>query len=583
MNQQHQTIDSESSSLDVTRMLQALSRPEAFPFALPPGQIIPVIHTHASIVLLTPMLVYKLKKPKNFGFFDYSTPMQRRHFCIQEVLVNSRFAPGIYIGVAPVVYSNDGYLSFGQVLPVNKLPLPGSALGEGTVVDYAVVMQRLPDEATLEFLVQTGVATSEQLARVGRYVATFHTTAPTSAHIAHFGSLDVVRQNWEENFAQMQPLIGRTLEGAVYERIVTFARHFMQERTRLFELRIRDGYIRDCHGDLRLQHVYLLDTRPVKLTQSLPPIVILDGIEFNERFRYSDVVAEVAFLAMELDAASRNDLARAFVDAYVAATGDDALRELLPFYCCYRACVRGKVLSFQLEEVEVPEAQRLLARQQAANLFALAAEYATGPTVPLLIMIGGLMGTGKSTLARQLHHELGWPLFSSDIIRKRLAHLDPSHPQADAFEQGLYSLQWTERTYQALQEEASTALAQGRSVLLDASFSRRAERLAMSRVARLHGASAIFVECICPAEIVLQRLERRWLDRIQQGQQGNASDGRPELYMAQSARWEPFDEHEEAERQHLLVSTAQPPTSSCAELLAALHIPHFSCPLQLSK
>lgn len=567
-----------SSSPDFSTMVQALSRPNAFPFALPAEQQILITQTHASAVLLTPTLVYKLKKPKNFGFFDYSTPVQRRHCCIEEVRLNSRLAPGIYLGVAPVLLSTPDHIRFGPTLPIDQVPMPNSMIDKDRVVDYAVVMVHLPDEATLESQVRSGKVTSEQLAEVGRFVAAFHTIAASTEQISQFGKLQVVQENWEENFAQMRPFIGRTIEQVTYEDIVTFARRFMQQRLRLFEQRVQHSRIRDCHGDLRLQHVYLLDTLTTKPAQSLPSIAILDGIEFNERFRYSDVAAEIAFLAMELDAAARNDLTRALLDAYIAQSGDTVMRELLPFYCCYRACVRGKVLSFQLDEAEVPMEQRTQASQQARNLFALAAEYARSSTQPVLMMVGGLMGTGKSTLAQLLQRETGWSLFSSDATRKHLGQLDPTHPQADAFEQGIYSRAWTERTYQALQAEASTLLSQGCSVLLDASFSRHAERLAMIRAASVHGAKAVFVECTCPPELTLQRLEQRWQDRVHGGQQRDISDGRPELYAAQSARWETFDERIEVGCQHIQVSTTQAPTMSCEQVLTAVHLPHFSCP-----
>lgn len=568
---------------DFVTMVRALSRPEAFPFVLPTEQQIPVVQTHASVVLFTPTYVYKLKKPKDFGFFDYSMPMLRRHFCMQEVTLNTRLAPGIYPGVAPVVLSTTGRIAFGPTLPIDQVPMPGALLDEGMVVDYAVVMVRLPDEATLEALVRSGKVTPAQLADVGLYVAAFHSSTPSTERLALFGALAVVRGNWEENFTQMQSYIGRTIEQAAYDCIVAFARRFMQQRTPLFEQRIHDGCIRDCHGDLRLQHVYLLDTLTTPPSaQGLPRIAILDGIEFNERFRYGDVAAEVAFLVMELDAAARYDLARAFVEAYVTATGDDALRELLPFYCCYRACVRGKVLSFLLDEAEVSEEQRVQARQQATELFALAADYTSSPTTPMLLMIGGLMGTGKSTLARILHHELGWALFSSDATRKHLAHLDPTHPQAEAFEQGMYSSSWTARTYQALQAEANVALAQGHSVLLDASFRLRTQRLPMIDQARIHGARAVFIECLCPADRALQRLERRWQDRVHGSQQENASDGRPELYAAQGASWEAFDVREETDCQHIQVSTTHAPMKSYEQVLDALHLPHLCCPLPTS-
>ncbi len=449
-------------------------------------------------------------------------------------------------------------------------------------------MLRLPDEATLEFRVHTGTASLSLLQEIARYVAAFHATSPTDAHIASFGGVEVIRGNWEENFAQMKPYIDRSLDALTYHRIVEYIRHFLDERIPLFTSRVRDGRIHDCHGDLRLQHVYVLDEPDF----SAHRLAILDGIEFNERFRYSDVASEIAFLAMELEAAGRYDLSRVFVDSYVAETGDEALREILPFYICYRACVRGKVFSFQLDEPEVPEAQREAAQEEAASLFALAASYASGPSRPTLLMVGGVMGTGKSTLAHALQHELGWALFSSDTIRKQLAHLDTALPQADAFGQGVYNPERTARTYQAMLVEASAALASGHSVLLDASFIRRADRQAAAREATARGARTIFVECVCPREVALERLARRWETRLERSramseEASRASDGRPDLYDAQCAVWGAFDADEEPHTQHIAVSTTSALVISVEQVLDALHLPHFACmleghPLQIS-
>jgi aminoglycoside phosphotransferase family enzyme/predicted kinase len=564
----------DSLTIDFPAMLDALAQPGAFPFTLSDHEPITVIQTHASAVLLAANRAYKLKKPKNFGFFDYSTPALRRNFCGQEVLVNRRLAPHVYLGVAPVLADGDGQFRFGPTFPPEEVPLPGSLLARGEVVDYAVVMVRLPDEATLEALVHAGTATPALLAEIARFVAQFHARVPTTAHIASFGSLEVIRGNWEENFAQMRPYIGRTLDAASYERIVGYIHRFLDERPALFASRVRDGCIRDCHGDLRLQHVYLL-VRPDASGSQPGSIVILDGIEFNERFRYSDVTSEVAFLVMELDAAHRPDLSRAFVDSYVASTGDEALRELLPFYACYRACVRGKVSSFLLDEREIPPAQREAACQQASAFFALAESYSRGPTRPTLLLVGGVMGTGKSTVALALQRELGWALFSSDALRKRLAQLDPARPVAEAFGLGIYSREWTARTYEALVLEAGKVLADGRSALLDATFLRRADRQAAARRAARLGASTMFVECICPQEVALERLGQRWKARTR-GNQGSvaaasgASDARPDLYDAQATAWEPFVPREEPECGHVVISTAQPLANSVEQVLAAL-------------
>ncbi len=444
----------------------------------------------------------------------------------------------------------------------------------GSVINFAVVMQRLPDEAMLDAHVRAGTATPAMLSAIARYIAAFHRESETNDHIASFGSLDVIRDNWEENFAQMQAYIGRTITAENYERIVTYIRTFMERRVALFDARVHEGHIRDCHGDLRLQHIYILDDA------AHPHFTILDSIEFNERFRYSDVASEIAFLAMELDAAGRPDLSRAFIESYVAETGDDSLREAIPFYTCYRACVRGKVTSFQLDEPEVPESQRELARQEASSLFVLAAHYANGPAGPLLILTGGLMGTGKSSLALATHREIGGALFTSDTVRKRLAHLDPGQPQASPFGKGLYAAEWSARTYDALLHEAGLALSAGRSVVLDASYIRRADRLAAERLAGEHHARLIFLECVCPRAVSLARLGRRWGRRVAgeiDQAASQASDGRPELYDAQAAIAEAFDAEAEPGIEHILVETASPLPHSRECILAALHIPRLAC------
>ena len=558
-------------SIDFPTMLSALAQPAAFPLkALSSDEPIEIIQTPASAVLRVADRVYKLKKPKNFGFFDFSTPALRRHFCEQEVLVNRRLAPHIYLGVAPVLAENDGRFRFGSTYVPEEVPLPGTPLDGGHVVDYAVVMVRLPDEAMLESHVRAGTATPSLLAEIARFVAAFHAAIPTTEHIASFGRLEVIRGNWEENFEQMRPYIGRTLDAETYERIAAYIHRFLDVRAALFASRVRDGFIRDCHGDLRLQHIYILDADAP--AQQASSFAVLDGIEFNERFRYSDVASEVAFLAMELDAAHRPDLSRAFVDSYVTATGDDALREVLPFYMCYRACVRGKVASFQLDEAEVPPTQRESARRQAAALFGLAASYTKGPIQPTLLLMGGLMGTGKSTLALALQRELGWALFSSDTLRKRLAQLNPSQPQVDAFGQGVYSREWTARTYDALVKEAGKALAAGRSVVLDATFLRRADRQAAARQAAALGNSTIFVECVCPRAVALQRLAQRWQSRLEGPQEvaSRASDARPDLYDAEAAAWEDFVPGEEQDSEHVLITTTQPLAVSIEQLLDAI-------------
>ncbi len=487
-------------------------------------------------------------------------------------MLNSRLAPRVYQGVAPVLARADGSFRFGPTFAPGHIPAPGTQLVEGQVIDYAVVMQRLPEEATLASRVATGLATPELLALVAKPIARFHTSVPTTKYIADFGSLRVIRGNWDENFEQMRPYIGRSLSQTTFDRISTYIHEFCAGYAALFSTRMREQHIRDCHGDLRLQHVYIQDSQ----SDGVDAVSVVDCIEFNERFRYSDVAAEIAFLTMELDAAGRADLGRAFVDAYVKLTGDQALYELLPFYVCYRACVRGKVLSFQLDQPEVPAEQREEARREAEQFFALAADYASGPTRPTLLLVGGLMGTGKSTLARALQEELGWTLISSDTTRKELADLAPSEPRHDAYGAGLYTSAWNARVYQRMLDQASSLLASGKSVLLDATFNQRAYRHAASQEAALHGSTLVFIECQCPREIALQRLTRRWQARLAQQQHTDvsaASDGRPELYDAQADGWQPFYPEEEPASEYLAISTASEAADNLSAVLNALSIP----------
>jgi hypothetical protein len=347
--------------------------------------------------------------------------------------------------------------------------------------------------------------------------------------------------------------------------------------------------VRDLHGDLRLQHVYLLAAHADLTPQRALPrgegeaeVAIVDCIEFNDRFHYEDVASEVAFLTMELDEAGRADLSRAFVDGYVAASGDTTLRELLPFYLCYRACVRGKVLSFQLDQTEVPEAQREAARQQASALFELAARYAGGPAEPTLVMIGGRMGTGKSTLAAALRHELGWELLSSDTTRKRLAGVAEGALYPEAFGAGLYSAEWNARTYEDLREEAARALAEGRSVIVDAAFGRRADRASVAAMGGKLGARVVFCECQCPREEALQRLDRRWRRRMEDARAAltervEASDGRPAIAEAQAAAWQPFERGAEATTQYGGLVTTRPLYETLSQALDLLTPARLAC------
>lgn len=574
------TREQDERQIRFVEMVQSLMQPGALP-ASPDGaedQTPPtLVQTHASTVILTGAFAYKLKKPNDFGFFDYSTPEQRRHFCAQEVLLNRRLAPEIYKGVAPILRDQRGRYALGQTMAPDDVPVPGALVEGATVADYAVVMSRLPEDETLATRIANGTVTLASMDVLASHLAAFHAASQTDEQIAQFGSVGVVGGNWTENFDQMRPYIGRTLDEATFAQIERFVAGFLHSRRPLFEARMDGDRVRDCHGDLRLQHIYFAPGVAQAGDRNVPsePPAVVDCIEFNDRFRYSDVASELAFLTMELDAAGRADLARRFLRAYVDETGDSAIRELLPFYACYRACVRGKVLSFQLDQPEVSEAQRNEVQREAFELFALAARYASAPARPRIALIGGLMGVGKSTLAERIAGETGWLVLSSDVVRKQLSSGPDDPKYRAAFGEGAYTSSWNAATYRALLATGEEVVRGGRSVLVDASFMRRENRLAFAEMAAGIGATCVFIECECDAETALLRLaERSYAANLNAHDRSDpltASDGRVELYAAQRERWEPFAATEaDSDLTHLKVNTGTSLSEQLAAVLASL-------------
>ncbi len=314
--------------MELERLIRSLSQPAAYPV---PVAEVDTRQTHISVVFLTDEHAYKIKKPVNLGFLDFSTLALRRHFCEEEVRLNARLAREVYLGVVPVVDAG-GQLKF-------------EAAGEP--IEWAVKMKRLPDEAMLESRLARGEVSSELIECVARRIAAFHARAETNERIASFGRFDVVAANARENFEVAQGHKGQSISGAVLDRLVALTEQRLADHRDLIESRARRGVPRDTHGDLRLDHVYVWDERPE------PRMLIVDCIEFNEQFRFADPVSDIAFLAMDLKFDGEPRLADVLADAYFAASGDDEGRALMPFYIAYRAAVRGKVEGIKQAETEV--------------------------------------------------------------------------------------------------------------------------------------------------------------------------------------------------------------------------------------
>jgi aminoglycoside phosphotransferase family enzyme/predicted kinase len=487
-------------------LIRALTDASAYPY---PVQNVEVHHTHISVVFLAGPCAYKIKKPVALGFLDFSTVEKRRHFCDEEVRLNRRLAPTVYHGVVPII----------------RTPTGAQIEGQGELVEWAVKMERLPAEATLEKRLERGEVDATLVTALAKRVAAFHEHADSGENISAFGCFEVVARNALENFEQASPLVGVTLSRPVFDRVLALTEESLNHLRALIEERATRGIPRDTHGDLHLDHVYFLPERR-------PPddLVIIDCIEFNDRFRFADPVADMAFLVMDFTFHGRRDLAQVFAETYFRASKDEQGRALLPFYSAYRAAVRGKVEGFELAEREVPAAERTAAQARARAHWLLALGELEKPgRKPCLILVGGLPGTGKSTLARGLAEQAGFCRIRSDVVRKELAGLSADEPARSPFGEGIYAPDWTERTYAECLLRTERQLFDGNRAVVDASFSAERWRREFLDLAARLAVPAVLVLCQAEPEEARRRLKDR---------QGDASDADWSVHRQAAQKWE---------------------------------------------
>jgi aminoglycoside phosphotransferase family enzyme/predicted kinase len=477
------------------------------------------VQTHISHVFLAGPYVYKLKKSVRFPFLDFSTMERRRQFCDEEVRLNRRLCPAVYLDVLPVTRARDGRLELG---------------GTGEVLEHVVCMRRLPADRMLPRLLAAGGVRDDMIAALARRIAAFHAEAATSPAIAAHADPEALRLRWEEEARGTASFAGDLLPMEDHEVLGDFGPTFIRRHETLLRARQQGGHIREGHGDLHAEHVCFVDA-PVARGSDEPPlpagIYVFDCIEFSEAFRCNDVASEIAFLAMDLTSLGHPELARRFVAAYVDAAGDPMVPVLLPFYACYRAGVRGKVEGLKSREAEVDAPDRDAARAGARRHFALAVRYAWEVGGPAVIACGGLSGTGKTTLASELAAATGFARLSSDVIRKRSAE---ARRRPERYDAGLYSPAAREAVYETLAAEADAELEAGRAVIADATFIRAADRRGLARVAERRRAPIVFVECRADEAVVRARLEAR-------ASGVSLSDARWDTYVAQRQAAEPFE------------------------------------------
>lgn len=331
--------------MDISSLKKALLNPTLYPDQ---PKDIRLTETHISLVFLTGDFVYKVKKPVNFGFLDFTSLEKRKYYCEQEVILNRRLAPTLYLGVVPITEED------------NKISLEG----RGNPIDYAVRMKQIPEASLMNRLLERKEIDSGVIEAISRKLVRFYAEAETNDRIRSFARPERVKEDTDENFEQTEKYVGVTVAGEVYQEIKEKTNRFFRTQEEIFYRRIKEGRIRDCHGDLRLEHIFWGEE-----------ISIFDCIEFNERFRYTDVAADIAFLAMDLDYHDREDLGEHLARSYMEQSGDAGLQAILDFYKCYRAYVRGKVESFRLDDPSICAQEKEEALRRAKRYFHLSHRY----------------------------------------------------------------------------------------------------------------------------------------------------------------------------------------------------------------
>jgi hypothetical protein len=475
-----------------------------------PAKPVTTIETHISILAFQSDRVYKLKKAVTYPFVDLSTPAQRLADCEREVTLNRRLAPDVYLGVEAITEGN-------------------------AVVDHVVAMRRMPDTRRLASPALHEADAAECVDRVAALIARFHARAATSEIIDAAATRDGVSRAWEQELAQTARYEGSTFPADVSAHIALLSRRYLAGRAPLFDARVAAGHARDGHGDLLADDIFCLPDGPR----------VLDCLEFDELLRYGDVLADVAFLAMDLERLGRSDLARRFLDGYRDHTSDDWPRSLEHFYIAYRAHVRAKIAAIDGNA------------QRARQLLSLADEHLDTGRVRL-VLVGGPPATGKTTVARAIERETGWLLLRSDEIRKELAGITTIRAARAPLDEGIYTPSWTDRTYATLCDRARDSLANGRPVVLDASFQDPRWRAAAARVADETSSDLVAFCCTTRLDVAIERAARRAATHT------DASDADAGIATVSAARFTPWPEA------RALDTTATPVDAVAATAVTAL-------------
>lgn len=488
-----------SSEHDAAWWIAELSNIDIYPEK---SSQIEIVQTHISIVVLLDNWVYKIKKSIRTNFLDFSQIQLRYADSLREVQLNQRLAAGVYVGVVPIVNNATG-------LQVE---------GAGEVLEWAVKMRRLPANATFLKLLERDELGREHLIELARLLAKFHQSHPVDEQYLSAATPQAVLKNALDNYDLAEGVQSQAISTHVWQRSRDLLLQNWQYLHRLFQIRCDDKIICDTHGDLHLDHVYWLPEH-----EQSCPIVVIDCIEFNDALRYADPIADIAFLTMDLKFRGRDDLCDAFIVEYLAISHDRNGEELLPFYQAYRAAVRAKVECIRANEPETPALERQSGLRLAAAYWLFAYSQWLQPIEkPALLLLAGLPGSGKSTVARGLVEQGGFTIIRTDAIRKSYTPL-PGESR--------YSPEMTKRTYAECRRLTDTALFAGQRVVVDANFPTHQGRREFVEVAKSYHVPVVLVHLCVDPEIAKLRLSSR---------QNDLSDADATVFVELYARWEPL-------------------------------------------
>ena len=471
-----------------------------------------LLETHCAWVVLTGLYAYKIKKPVNFGFLDFSTLEKRKFYCEEELRLNRRFAPDIYLEVVTIT----GTRACPQIN------------GDGQALEYAVRMRQFPDNGLLSQLAARKELETGHIDQLIDNISDFHRHADKAGADDQFGNPEKIHHWVRENFQHIQPLLTSMNEKADVEQLQQWSEKQYMRLTTVLQQRKQSGAVRECHGDLHLGNITLIDGC----------VTPFDCIEFNPELRWIDVISEIAFVLMDLDERGLPRYSHRFLNGYLQQTGDYAGLVVLPYYQVYRAMVRAKVAKLRCQQTPSAATDHVQAEAEYRQYLQLALRYTARPRAVMVIM-RGLSGSGKSTVARDLCEQTGMIQLRSDVERKRQAGLAATATSHSGIDNGLYSSDKTTETYRQLGILAKSVLEAGYSALIDATFLKREHRDHFRAQAAASGTAFLIIECAAPDS----ELERRILTR--QASQQDASEATLEVLHAQQAIDEPLSDAEQ--------------------------------------